>query len=325
VPRPAQILVVDDVADNRAILARPFSRRGFNVIEAEDGQTALDLLASREIDIALLDISMPGMDGLDLLRRIRATQPARLPIIMVTARTHTDDAMIAFNLGADDYVTKPVDLPVLIARVETQLARAMAEQQLQQAVRKISDLNFEMHLECARRAEAEALALDRAHHDPLTGLCNRLRFRELLSAELQDLSETANRLALLLIDLDGFKQVNDTHGHAAGDELLTAVAHRLRGCVHETHTIARLGGDEFAVLVPAIDPDDATALASRIVEVISMPFNLSQEKVGIGCSVGITFARRSQVHPDLLYREADSALYAAKREGRGRWRVTSHR
>jgi diguanylate cyclase (GGDEF)-like protein len=311
-----QILVVDDNADSRRILSRPFERRGFDVIEAEDGQSALALITSREFDLAFFDISMPELDGIELLKQIRSRYP-RLPVIMVTGRADTDDVTEAFELGANDYVTKPVNIPVLMARAESQLARKRAEEGLQQALSDIANLNFELRKECARRAEAETRALDIAYHDPLTGLCNRMRLREKVVAAGVDGS-----FALLCLDLDGFKQVNDTLGHHAGDELLKAAADRLRGCVGELDTVGRLGGDEFAIVAPSAQGiAETVALAERVIDVISAPFLIEQHDVVVGCSVGIAIASDRDIAADRLFRDADAALYSAKADGKGTWRV----
>jgi diguanylate cyclase (GGDEF)-like protein len=319
-----RILVVDDIADNRRLLSVLFKRRGFDVIEAENGRDALSLIACDDFDLALLDISMPDMDGIELLKSIRSRHsPAHLPVIMVTARTETDDLMVAFKFGASDYVTKPVNLPVLVARAENQLTRKRSEERLQQALSDIASLNVELRGECARRAEAEARALDLAYHDALTGLANRLRFREVLAAALTKVSDSAGPLGLLCLDLDGFKPVNDRLGHPAGDDLLRAVADRLRGCVWDTDIVSRLGGDEFAIVLPSMkSPADATALAERVLDVISTPFTIEAHQVKVGCSAGIALAFSPDVDPDRFFREADAALYSAKTDGRGTWRVS---
>jgi len=135
-----------------------------------------------------------------------------------------------------------------VARAESQLARKRADEQHQQALSNIAALNFELRQECARRAEAQARALDLAYHDVLTGLYNRIGFGEKLAVALAATDRRANRLSILCLDLDGFKPVNDSLGHQAGDALLKAVADRLRGCLHDADCVGRIGGDEFANL-----------------------------------------------------------------------------
>jgi len=319
----ARILVVDDVADNRTILSRTLRRRGFDVIEAENGQAALAEITATNFDLALLDICMPEMDGIELLRTIRSGHSSSsLPVIMVTARSETDDVMVAFKVGASDYVTKPVNLPILVARAESQLARKRADEQHQQALSNIAALNFELRQECARRAEAEARALDLAYHDVLTGLYNRIGFGEKLAVALAATDKRANPLALLCLDLDGFKPVNDSLGHQAGDALLKAVADRLRGCLHDADCVGRIGGDEFAIVLSSTrSRADVVAVAERITDVISMPFTVEHQEVKIGCSVGIAFAYTSDSDPSVMFRSADAAMYSAKQAGRGTWRI----
>jgi len=157
-----------------------------------------------------------------------------------------------------------------------------------------------------------------AHHDALTGLSNRLLFHERLEEALEQRRRRGDGVALLFLDLDHFKQVNDTLGHPAGDALLKAVAERLLGCVRESDVVARLGGDEFAILQhDAVQPDQAGALAQRIIETLSAPYNLGEGRIVIGVSVGIVIATPDLFSADLLLRSADIALYRAKGSGRG--------
>jgi len=160
-----------------------------------------------------------------------------------------------------------------------------------------------------------------AHHDSLTGLANRVLLRERLDEELKR-TQRGDGFALLCLDLDGFKAVNDTHGHAAGDELLKSVGERLQNCIRETDLVARLGGDEFAILQASVEqPSDATLLAERIGAAISAPFNLGHDEVTIGGSIGIAFAPKDGSEPDQLLGNADLALYHVKGNGRGNYHL----
>jgi diguanylate cyclase (GGDEF)-like protein/PAS domain S-box-containing protein len=170
-----------------------------------------------------------------------------------------------------------------------------------------------------RRAEAQISFM--AHHDALTGLPNRLLFRERMEAALVRLNGTGEGLAVLCLDLDYFKDVNDTLGHPAGDALLEAVAGRLRGCIRESDLVARLGGDEFAVLqCSGNQPDDAEMLARRIVETLNKPYQIDEQPAVVGTSIGIAVAPESGTSADVLLKCADMALYRAKAEGRGKYR-----
>ena len=170
------------------------------------------------------------------------------------------------------------------------------------------------------RRGAEARIAHMAHHDALTGLANRVLFREHMVRALSDVREHG-QLAVLCLDLDGFKGVNDTFGHPVGDALLRAVGRRLRGNTRETDVVARLGGDEFAVLQPiAYPPLPATSLADRLVAALREPFELGGQRVCVGVSVGVVLAGETST-PDDLLRDADVALYQAKSAGRSTWRL----
>ncbi|MCJ2082337.1 EAL domain-containing protein [Methylobacterium sp. J-090] len=170
------------------------------------------------------------------------------------------------------------------------------------------------------RRQAEARIAFMARHDVLTGLPNRTVFVERINEALAHLGR-GSRFSVLCLDLDRFKEVNDTLGHPVGDALLRAVAERLGACVREVDTVARLGGDEFAIILTDIHrPDDAAVLARRIVEVISTPYNLDGHLVSVGVSIGICFAPGDGTSCDKLLKNADVALYRAKADGRGTWR-----
>ena len=170
-----------------------------------------------------------------------------------------------------------------------------------------------------RRAEAQISFM--AHHDALTSLPNRLLFRERMETALARLATSGESLAVLCIDLDHFKDVNDTLGHPAGDALLRAVAGRLRNCIRDSDVVARLGGDEFAILqISGNQPDAAESLAQRIVESLAQTYDVDGHPAVVGASVGVSFATDASASPDILLKCADMALYRAKSDGRGRYR-----
>src|SRR5581483_7182716 len=176
------------------------------------------------------------------------------------------------------------------------------------------------HEDVTEQRRIEARIAHMAHHDALTNLANRVLLRERLEEALQR-DPSVHKVAVLCMDLDRFKEINDTLGHSIGDSLLKAVALRLRGCVREGDIVARLGGDEFAVLqVGAAQPAAATALARRVVEAIGMPFELEGHQVVLGTSVGIAVSPGDGSEPDRLLRSGDLALYRAKSDGRGTYR-----
>jgi diguanylate cyclase (GGDEF)-like protein len=317
-----RLLVVDDIADNRTILNRLFSRRGFEVVEADDGAAALALIAEQQFDAVLLDVVMPRMNGLEALKQIRATHsPSALPVIMVTAKVESEDVVEALELGANDYVTKPIDFAIASARVQSQVARLKAERAAAHYVQKLERINGQLEHEIAERKQSEAIVRYMAQHDSLTGLGNRVQFRDQLVRALARVEDGGGKLALLFIDLDQFKLINDTLGHRIGDLLLTAVGRRLQHSTRDCDSVARLGGDEFAIIQLVKErAEDTGILADRIIKAIAQPYQIEGHQLLVSCSIGIAFAPDDGSDPDLLLANADLALYRAKAEARGGYR-----
>jgi diguanylate cyclase (GGDEF)-like protein len=314
-PAP-RLLIVDDISDNRAVLTRRFQSRGFQIVEADNGFEALELIETGCFDLVLLDIMMPGIDGIETLGRIRARRsPSELPVIMVTAKAENTDVVNALESGANDYVTTPVDFTVVLARVNTQLSRKTAERLLIEANRKLK-------MEIALREESQAQSYYLAHHDFLTGLGNRLLFKDHLETALGAVSTTPHPIAVLFIDLDDFKSVNDALGHSVGDLLLKSIASRLRDTLQATDRIARLGGDEFAILQTSVpQPASSVALAEKIIELTAAPRSIDGHDVTVGASVGIAFGQPGEIGAENFLKSADLALYGAKSGGRGTYRI----
>ncbi len=338
-PAP-HLLVVDDIADNRTLLTRRFERQGFRVTEADGGLAALRLIEEQTFDLVLLDIMMPDIEGTVVLSEIRSKRSSStLPVIMVTARAMSDDVVKSLQLGADDYITKPVDFPIALARVKTQLARRKAEQIVRNVAQELSlskqrleekviertrdlvRINEQLKEEISHREKTEAEIRYRAHHDALTGLGNRVLFREKVDAAVKGLPHEGESCAVLCIDLDGFKTVNDTLGHWVGDELLKEIGARLQSVTPPNATVARLGGDEFAILLPApATPVDTASLAREVIECAARINSIQGRDVSVGASVGIAYGDRVTEFDELM-RRADLALYRSKSDGRGTWRV----
>jgi diguanylate cyclase (GGDEF)-like protein len=339
--RRRRLLIVDDVRENREILRRRFERHGLDATEAGGGVEALALIEREAFDLVLLDMMMPDLSGLEVLARIRARHsPGLLPVIMVTAKSQSEDVVDALNCGANDYITKPVDFSIALARVITQLDRKRAEEKIQQMNEELSRANEALECRVAdrtrdlvqsnqllrreieQREKSQAMVEHLAHHDALTGLGNRLLFHAQLRDALAQRQRNGGNLAVLFIDLDGFKNINDSLGHATGDTLLKDLACRLQNTVREGDKIGRLGGDEFAIIHSGKEqPRDATALAARLVGVIGAPYALGDQTVVVGASIGIAFADGDYQDSAQLLRAADLAMYRAKADGRGRFRV----
>ena len=298
-PGPIQsmttLLVVDDELLNRDALQRRLERVGYRVLAADSGPSALAIAAAQHVDLVLLDVMMPGMDGLETLRQLRRSRSvSELPVIMVTAKDSTEDVVEALDAGANDYMTKPVDFAVAQARIRTQLT--------------------------ARRA------------DPLTGLPNRLLFMERVNEQIARSSAAgAFEFAVFFLDVDRFKIINDSLGHAAGDELLTGISRRLEQSLRSTDTVARfdgectlarLGGDEFTVLLAGVrNVVDARMVAERLVAAVSKPFELEGREVVVTVSVGVVMADARYQRAEDMVRDADTAMYRAKDRGKARCEI----
>jgi len=333
----ARILVVDDVADNREILTRRLVKRGFEVVEADGGISALQKIDEQSFDIVLLDIMMPDLNGRDVLTRVRETHSAlELPIIMVSAKSQSEDVVDCLDHGANDYVTKPVDFLVALCRINAQVAQKRAAEEehrsLQALEQETASLNSEVEekdavlrqtsaelaFEVKQRERTEEELRHLAFHDSLTGLLNRTAFDDALKHAWETLDGGSHEASLLFVDLDDFKAVNDMYGHKMGDQLLQQTAFRLREALGSTVPIARLGGDEFAaIIMDAADPDAGVALGNQIVESISRPFEIEGRICEIGASCGVANASTCVDDLDSMIKVADLAMYHAKAAGRG--------
>ena len=336
-----RLLIVDDLADNRALLTRRFLRRGYQIVEAAGGAEALSAIETGDFDCVLLDWMMPEMSGDEVLRRIRETRDAAtLPVIMVTARDQSEDVVAALKFGANDYITKPVDFGVALARVENQVSRRrdeeqtkiinkslqVAKQDLEERVaertHKLRQADAVIQREVALRIASEDRIAYLAHHDSLTGLPNRYTFDEKLNAMRQHARDAGCQLSLLFIDLDGFKNVNDTLGHEAGDELLRQIAQVLNSNLENGDFCARFGGDEFAVIHMSADAHrSAQTLAETLIAAISAGQTIAGHQVYVGASVGISLFSGGDNDVSALLKQADLAMYRAKAEGRGFYRI----
>lgn len=329
-----RLLIVDDVSDNRAILLRRFERRGFEVVEADGGRKALELIATQSFDVILLDVMMPEIDGIEVLKRIRETfTPVELPVIMVTAKSESADIVGALELHANDYVTKPVDFPIALARVNVQLerkrgnelltqAKAQLEHRVEERTSELVEINRKLEGEILQRQRSEEEARYMAFHDALTGLANRSLFRGALENLLKQQIEPGKGVAILFIDLDGFKSVNDTLGHSIGDLLLKQVASEFRDILKDEDLIARLGGDEFAILHTCdAELKSAIALAEKVISVASRQRTIESQVITVGASVGIVTTLDAAEDPNTLLKNADLAMYRAKSDGRGMYRI----
>ena len=296
-----KILAAEDNPVFQYMLRSMLAKWGYDVMVAANGTEALQILkCSDPPRLAILDWMMPGMDGLEVCRQVRAT-PADfyIYILLLTARAESGDLVQGMEAGADDYVTKPFNAHELRVRLR--------------AGNRILDLQEQL------LKAREALRLQ-ATHDSLTGLLNRASILELLQTELERAAREQGSLAVLMADLDRFKQINDTHGHLVGDETLRVAAQRMKACLRRYDTVGRYGGEEFLIVLPGCDFAASFREAERLQNAIAAePFRMGALSLPVTCSLGVSWrACPASVDTDVLIREADLALYSAKSRGRNR-------
>jgi diguanylate cyclase (GGDEF)-like protein len=306
---PKKILIVDDDPDALVVMSATLEAAGFLVSTASDGADALRQFRADAYDLVMLDVDMPGMTGYEVCAALRSEAGELLPIVMVTGMDDVSSVDAAYRAGATDFIAKPISWALIGHRVRYLLRGYQIVRDLKAAEGRIRRL---------------------AYFDSLTGLPNREHFRHRLASALEIGKRHERPLALLCIDLDNFKRINDTLGHGVGDELLRTVASRLREALRASDAVgragpegadenlSRLGGDEFMVLLPEISaPDQPGIVAERIVRTITQPMRLTQHEVLVTPSIGIAVYPADGCDPETLVRNADLAMYFAKRRGPG--------
>jgi diguanylate cyclase (GGDEF)-like protein/PAS domain S-box-containing protein len=431
------LLVVDDKPQNIEVLEAYLVPQGYEIVKAANGEEALGKLSENQIDLVLLDVMMPGMDGFEVTRRVRQDTTHRLlPIILVTALRETEDRVKGIEAGCDDFVSKPFDKMELLARVRSLLrvkvyndlmsnylkelevakisvdeAREYAESiintvrepliALDQDLRvvkvsrsfydvfkvkpeetvgqliydlgnkqwdipKLRELletilpqkatfdNYEVEHDfftigkrimllnarqiqrglgkeriillaiedITERKQSEEKILQMAFHDSLTGLPNRKLFSDRLDIVLAHARRNQKKVGIAMLDLDNFKDVNDTLGHDIGDILLKATAEELSAALRKGDTVARFGGDEFVLILPDLDViEDAIRVAQQIVDRFSKPFLIDTHQLIVTTSIGIAIYPNDGTDEGVLLKNADIAMFQAKQAGRARYQL----
>jgi diguanylate cyclase (GGDEF)-like protein len=294
-----KILVADDEVMSRRLLQKTMERAGYQVTAVENGRLAADELCKPDgPKLALLDWMMPELDGPGVCREVRKRKEhSYVYMVLLTSKEKKEDIVAGLKSGADDYLTKPFDAEELKARLRTGI--------------RILDLED-------RLVEAREEMRFQATHDALTSLWNRGMIMELLGRELARTKREGKSAAILLGDLDHFKQVNDTYGHLAGDEVLKETARRLLSSVRSYDFVGRWGGEEFLVVLNNCDPAFSLVRAEEICKKIARnPVQTSGASIPVTMSLGLVVSQEWPPSPvEQLVHEADEALYAAKAAGR---------
>ena len=296
----ASILMVDDEPINMDVVQAYLEDAGYsNFITTSDSTCAMDIIRQKKPDVILLDLVMPEVTGFDILEQLQSDESlAYIPVIVLTSSDDSETKMQCLQFGAADFLAKPVDSSELILRLRNTV-RAKA---------------YQDHL---------------VYYDSLTCLPNRRRFAERLELALDHAERTGEGGAILHMDLDHFKKINDTLGHSVGDELLQQVSQRLDKRIRdgdslgrlydvgERASVSRLGGDEFTILLPDMGhAQSATYLTRRILDVMKVPFKINGNELFITPSIGISIFPEDGKDMDTLLKHADIAMYQAKQHGR---------
>ncbi len=296
------VLVIDDADSIRYQIIGTLKKASLfeQYNEARDGVDGLKVIFAEKPDLVICDLEMPRMDGFKFLKMIKSRDELRdIPIIMLTGRTEREHKIKGLEQGASDYVTKPFDPDELVARVNVQ----MKLKSLQDELKRSNDLLKEL-----------------SNTDPLTRLYNRRYFNQVLENELGRAKRYEETLSLIILDIDHFKAINDTHGHQNGDTVLAEIADLIRLGRRPYDIVARYGGEEFVLVLPGTTLQGGEILAERLrYAVQSHSFAPPLQSLAVTLSAGVAlFPSLGIADADSLIRAADEALYRAKRNGRNR-------
>ncbi|MEM9007356.1 MAG: EAL domain-containing protein [Cyanobacteria bacterium P01_F01_bin.86] len=350
----ATILIVDDVPENLQLLSTALAQEGYDVRNALNGAMAMMGIATEPPDLVLLDVSMPDMDGFEVCRKLKANaDTAAIPVVFISALGEVLDKVKAFEVGGVDYVTKPFQIAEIIARVRHQIELRNLQnklrkqnQQLEATLRqrdkaeaKVHQLNQmlehrvrertqqlrmayqNLQQEMRKRQQAQARLFQMAMYDPLTGLANRSRLLKSLEQALQTVQcSPQSQAALLLLDCDRFKSINNTLGHGKGDQLLVEIANRITAIIPSNSLTARLGHDEFAILLTDLTSlDDIHPIVNTLQESLAVPILLGDYEVTINARIGIVAADPGYSKAEYWLRDGDLAMSQAKIQQPGDW------
>lgn len=306
-----QLLVAEDDRSSRLMMTGTIRQWGYEVIEASDGNKAMEILNSPNPPrIAVLDWVMPGRDGIEICRELILRPNAPLIYtILVTGESGREDLVYALDNGAHDFLTKPVNMPELRSRLAVGRRLIEADCKVKEYAQRMAAL-------------AEKLS-SLAMTDPLTNAYNRRSFLEQADKEHYRAKRHGSMIGALVIDIDRFKDVNDTFGHAAGDEVLKTVASASGRLLRETDVFGRLGGDEFAAILPEADTQHTLMIAERLLrEFEKTRIEWNEQRIPFTVSIGAASIFPDDGSVESLLNRADMALLQAKREGRNRVCVT---
>jgi diguanylate cyclase (GGDEF)-like protein len=331
--RPIAVLLVEDnPGDARLIelMVAQAPRELLDLTMVDNLTAGIAHLRNTPTDVLLLDLALPESTGLDTLKKVLAAVPAPPAVVALSNLSDEDIAVQAVQLGAQDYLIKGrVDAVALARAVRYAMERSQARQALQRAhdeldrrvmerTQELADTIQALHAEIAERKQADERIRYMAHYDALTGLPNRALLQDRINQAIARAHRTNTRVGVLFIDLDDFKNINDSLGHHIGDQLLKLAAGRLQLCVREEDSVARLGGDEFVLSLPLLNnSNDAAQVARKVLDAFAQPFDVEEHQLHVTASIGISVYPDDGADMETLMRTADTAMYHAKEMGRG--------
>lgn len=335
VPQAADILIVDDTPANLKFLSSVLRKAGYSVRQALSGEMALIAINTKTPDLILLDIMIPDIDGYQVCKIIKNdTRTNYLPVIFLSALSEAFNKVKAFEVGGSDYITKPFFVEEVLARVQVQLMASTAQRRIQhlntqleqrvlQRTAALAQANQTLEAEIQERRDLQKQLEILANYDDLTSLPNRRAFLQALTKAFQRVRQDQSyELAILFFDCDRFKLVNDSLGHLVGDQLLIALSQRIQTSLQDfddqSVTFSRLGGDEFAILLTHYKiRETVDHVSQQLLESLKQPFMVERFELYTDISIGIAIDCFSYQKPEHLMRDADTAMYQAKKCGRG--------
>jgi len=309
-----KILIVDDEPDNVELLVQILEDEGYDILSALSAKEALDIVSKEIVDLILLDVTMPGMDGFELCEILKSDEKtSEIPVIFVTALGETTDKVKGLDIGAVDYITKPIEPAEVVARVRTHLRIKSVEKALQEKNKQLSETMDKL---ANANLQLKSLSLT----DALMNILNRRGF-DIKLDEVHKGSVRYNRCySVMIIDINYFKLYNDTYGHPAGDDALRKVASILKNESRDTDFICRYGGDEIAIISLETTRQTALIHAERLRNSVwqaNIPHSSSPVSDRLTISIGVaSFEPGCGYSPAQIVKQADIALYQAKKSGR---------
>jgi diguanylate cyclase (GGDEF)-like protein len=300
------VLIVDDSGFNIKVLEKELEEY-YTVFSATDPMEAMRIAFMEKPSLILLDVMMPKMSGYELCKVLKnSTKTSNIPVVFLTSKGGVEDKVTGLQMGADDYITKPYEISELLARISVHIRLKETQDQLKQLLEEKNRLIEQL----------ENLSL----HDGLTGIYNRRYLEEYLERSVEECKRYGIALSVIMMDIDHFKEVNDTYGHQLGDEVLKKFAERLKENIRRVDMLARYGGEEFTVIMKNTDIKGAVVLAEKLRKAVyQRPFEVGGHSITLMMSLGVAEMQPGEtMDAAQLLREADILLYRAKDAGRNR-------